>query len=105
MAATLSLAIDSQVAVRHRCLTMAATATIRDLRKRFPQVRKLVELEGEVLVTDQGKPAFRLTPYVAPPRARAPVAKDYVARMRRYQPRPLTAAAAKALHDANRDDR
>ena len=84
---------------------MAATATIRDLRNRFPEIRKLVEREGEVLVTDQGKPAFRLTPYVAPRRARAPKAKDYVARMRRHQSRPLTAAAAEALHDANRGDR
>lgn len=84
---------------------MAATATIRDLRNRFPQIRKLIEQEGEVLVTDQGKPAFRLTPYVVPQRARAPMAKDYLARMRRHQPRSLTAAAARALHDANRGDR
>ena len=29
---------------------MASTATVRDLRNRFPRVRKLVETEGEVLV-------------------------------------------------------
>ena len=35
---------------------MAATATIRDLRNRFPTIRKVVEQEGEVVVTEHGTP-------------------------------------------------
>jgi len=36
---------------------MPSTATIRDLRQPLPKVRKLVETEGEVLLTEKGKPA------------------------------------------------
>lgn len=84
---------------------MASTATVRDLRNRFPRVRKLVETEGEVLVTDRGQPKYRLTLY-APARPRkTPAAKDYVARLRRFQPRPIGASAAKALDEENRGER
>jgi antitoxin (DNA-binding transcriptional repressor) of toxin-antitoxin stability system len=83
---------------------MAASATIRDLRNRFPKVRKIVEAEGEVLLTERGKPRYRLTLY-SPAAADAPAAKDYVARMKRHQPRPMSRAAAKALHEHNRGER
>jgi hypothetical protein len=83
---------------------MAASATIRDLRNRFPEVRKLLDEQGEVVVTDQGAPRYRLTRYV-PATPAAPAPKDYMTRMRRHQPRPASAAASSALHDANRGDR
>ena len=84
---------------------MAATATVRDLRNRFPNVRKLVEEEGEVVVTEQGAPKYRLVRYVAPARPPLPPPKDYMARLRRHQPRALSASAAKALEDENRGHR
>lgn len=84
---------------------MAATASIRELRNQFPKVRKLVEEEGEVVVTDQGQPRYRLTRYTSTSRATAPPAKDYLARMRRHQPRPMSAEAARSLDRANRGDR
>jgi len=84
---------------------MAPTATIRDLRNRFPKVRKLVETEGEVLVTDRGRPRYRLTLYAAARAAKSPPAKNYLARLARYQPRALSVAAAKALHEENRGAR
>ena len=84
---------------------MAATATVRDLRNNFPRVRKLLDQEGEVVVTDQGTPAYRLTPIRATARSRQPARKDYLARLRRFQPKPLRAVAARSLHDANRGDR
>ena len=84
---------------------MAATATVRELRNRFPQVKKLVERQGEVVVTDRGTARYRLTPYTPTGRQNVPPPKDYLARLRRYQPRPISAAAAKALHDANRGER
>jgi antitoxin (DNA-binding transcriptional repressor) of toxin-antitoxin stability system len=83
---------------------MAATATIRDLRNNFPRVRKLLDAEGEVVVTERGTPKYRLTRY-ASARKKAVAPKDYLARLRRHQPRPLTAAAAQALDDANRGAR
>jgi antitoxin (DNA-binding transcriptional repressor) of toxin-antitoxin stability system len=80
-------------------------ATIRELRNEFPKVRKLVEEAGEVLVTDHGTPRYRLTVY-SPDRSRSSApGKDYLERLRRHQPRPLSRAAARALRDANRDNR
>lgn len=84
---------------------MGATATIRELRNHFPRVKKLVEQEGEVVVTDQGTPRYRLTLYTPVDRKTAPAAKNYMARLRRHQPRRMSAAMARALHDANRGDR
>lgn len=80
------------------------TATIRDLRTRFPRVRKLIEQEGEVVVTDRGRPVMVLRPYdAAAQRSRAPI--DYYARLRRRMPRPLSVAARKALDEAARGER
>jgi antitoxin (DNA-binding transcriptional repressor) of toxin-antitoxin stability system len=84
---------------------MAATATVRELRNHFPRVRKLVEEQGEVVVTDQGTPKYRLTRYAPVSRRTAPAPKDYLARLRRHQGRPMSAAASRALHDANRGER
>jgi antitoxin (DNA-binding transcriptional repressor) of toxin-antitoxin stability system len=82
-----------------------ATATIRDLRNHFPKIRKLIEEEGEVVVTDQGTPRYRVTLYRPVTRPGAFAAKDYMARLRRHQPRPSSAAAAKTLREDNRGDR
>jgi hypothetical protein len=68
-------------------------------------VRKLVEAEGKVVVTEQGTPRYRLTRYVPMAKKTVPAAKDYLAPLRRHQPRPLDAAEAAALHDAKRGDR
>ena len=84
---------------------MPVTATVRELRNHFPRVKKLVEEVGEVVVTDQGTAKYRLTLYTPAGPKKAPPRKDYMARLRRYQPRPLGAAAARALHEANRGER
>lgn len=84
---------------------MASTATVRDLRNRFRKVKRLVESEGEVLVTDRGSPKYRLILYTGAPAAKSPPAKDYLARLRRHQPRPLGAVAARALNLQNRGER
>lgn len=84
---------------------MARSATVRDLRNRFPMVRKLVEAEGEVLLTERGKTRYRLTLYTAAHPAKEAPPKDYMARMKRYQPKPMSRAAAKALDEDNRGER
>lgn len=43
----------------HFRLTMSTS--IRDLRNQFPKVRKLVETHGEAILTEKGKPRYRLT--------------------------------------------
>lgn len=84
---------------------MPATATIRELRNHFPKIRKMVEQDGEVLVTDQGRLKYRLTAYTPVRPVQAPAPKNYMARLRRHQPRALSAAVANALHKDNRGDR
>ena len=83
---------------------MSVTATIRDLRTRFPHLKALLEREGEVIVTDHGRRAFVLRRYVPEPEGPPPPV-DYLARLRRRMPRPMTAAATRALDEANRDER
>lgn len=83
---------------------MPATASIRDLRNSFPKIRKLVEAQGEVLISESGKTRYRLTLHTARP-AKMPPPVDYWARLTAYQPVPLTRAQAQALHDDNRGDR
>lgn len=78
--------------------------SIRDLRNRFPQVRKLVETQGEVILTENGKPRYRLTLYT-PPAVAEPAPVDYWARLNSYQPRSLTKAQARKLEDDNRGER
>lgn len=82
-----------------------ASASVRDLRNRFPKVRKLLESEGEVVLTERGKARYRLTLYVPDKPAKEPPPKDYMARIKRYQPKPMSRAAAKALDEENRGDR
>jgi len=98
---------DFNLTLEYRDTTMyhtMATATVRDLRNHFPKVRKLVEAEGEVLLSESGKTKYRLTLHTPPP-ARAPAPVDYWARLTSYQPTPITAAQARALHEENRGDR
>ena len=80
------------------------TATIRDLRTQFPKVRRLLEQEGQVVVTERGRPVMLLQPYCEGARQRQrPV--DYLARLRRRMPKPLTAIVARSLHESDRDER
>ncbi len=81
-----------------------ARATIRDLRTKFPRLKEILAREGEVLVTDRGRPAYVLRAYAPPPRRKSP-ALDYFARLKARQPRPLSKAAARALDDHERGER
>jgi len=83
---------------------MSATASVRDLRNHFPKVRKLVEAEGEVLLSENGRTRYRLILHTIPP-AQAARPVDYWARLTAYQPAALTTAQARALHGDNRGDR
>ena len=80
------------------------TATIRDLRTQFPKIRRMLEQEGQLVVTDRGHPVILLQPYHERPARRGPHV-DYYARLRRRMPEPLTATARRALDEANRGER
>ena len=80
------------------------TASIRQLRTQFPRIRRMLEEEGQLVVTDRGRPVILLQPYqerLVP--QRAPV--DYYARLRRRMPKPLAAVARRGVHEADRDER
>jgi hypothetical protein len=81
-----------------------ATATIRDLRTRFPMLKAVIEREGEVIVTHRGSPAYVLRRYQAPgPSKVRPV--DYFKRLKARQPRPISVKASRALDEADRGER
>ena len=84
--------------------TMPSTTTVRELRGSFPKVKKLVEKEGSVIVSDHGEPKYILKLYTPPPKSKPPT-KDYLARLKKFQPHPISDAEAKAIHDENRGDR
>jgi antitoxin (DNA-binding transcriptional repressor) of toxin-antitoxin stability system len=80
------------------------TATIRDLRTRFPKVRRMLEQEGQLVVTDRGRPVMLLQPY-SESVVRRSKRVDYYARLRHRMPRPLSAAGRRALHEVDRGER
>lgn len=80
------------------------STSIRDLRNQFPKVRKLVETHGEVILTEKGKPRYRLTLYT-PVSSAVPPPVDYWVRLNSYQPRAMTKAESRALDDENRGER
>jgi len=71
---------------------------------RFPRVKEVVAREGEVIVTERGRPAYVLRSYT-PNHAPAVEKVDYLARLKAHQPHPLSARASRALDEANRGDR
>ncbi len=79
-------------------------ATIRDLRTKFPSLKRVLAREGELLVTDRGRPAYVLRSYSPPPRKSSP-AVDYLARLSDRQPRPIAASSSRALDDHERGER
>ena len=42
------------------------TVTIRDLRQRWPETEKALEMEHEILITRDSKPVAKLVRYVEP---------------------------------------
>ena len=80
------------------------TATIRDLRTKFPKIRHLVETKGEVIVTERGKPRFLLRPYQARPSI-GPPAVDFYERLVARMPKRLTERQSRAIDELNRGER
>jgi antitoxin (DNA-binding transcriptional repressor) of toxin-antitoxin stability system len=79
------------------------TASIRDLRTQFPKVRRLLEHEGQIEVTDRGRPIALMRPYDVPARRR-PAPFDYYRRLRRM-PRRISDAGLREIDEADRAER
>ncbi len=96
---TLLSAVDSLDAVRHIGLTMK-TATVRDLRNRFPRVAAWIEEGQPVEITKAGKPFARLVP-AAPKKPRRFKMPDILARLERaYGDRVYSAEAVARMRAA-----
>jgi antitoxin (DNA-binding transcriptional repressor) of toxin-antitoxin stability system len=80
-----------------------ATATIRDLRTKFPKVRRLVESNGEVIVTERGEPRFLLRPYRAET-SKKPLVIDFYKRLVARMPKMLSEAQSRAIDNLNRGE-
>ena len=91
--------------MRESCMIHSMrTATIRDLRTQFPRIRRLLEQEGEVVVTDHGRPIAVLRPIdEAAPNESTPI--DYFARLRRRMPKAISARARRTLDETDRGER
>ena len=80
------------------------TATIRDLRTKFPKVRHLIETKGEVVVTEHGEPRFVLRLYQARPSQKtSPM--DFYGRLVARMPKMLTEKQSRAIDELNRGER
>ena len=82
----------------------ANTATIRELRTDFRSVKRKIEQHGEIVITDNGDPAYVIRPVSRSPKKKT-AAPDYYARLIEIMPKPLTEEEAWELHEDNRGDR
>ena len=80
------------------------TASIRELRTDFRSVKRKIEEHGEIVITDNGDPAYVMKP-VASKRKKAAPLPDYYARVIRRQPKPLSAAETSKFWEEERGDR
>lgn len=82
----------------------AIQVSIRDLRLKFPEIRRQIEEYGEVVITDNGVPSYLLKS-IAKKRRKEPTPVDYWARLVAQQPNEMSREDSQALLDENRGDR
>lgn len=81
-----------------------ATVTIRELRTDFRSVKRKVEEFGKVTITDNGEPAYVMEPVAPKLKQRRPL-PDYMARLLKRQPKPMSEKETKEFWDYERGDR
>lgn len=79
----------------------ANTTTIRELRTDFRSVKRRIEQHGEVVVTDHGEPTYVIKPLRAPAKKGTSL-PDYYARLRKRQPKPLSAQDTRRFWEEER---
>ena len=81
-----------------------ATVSIRELRTDFRSVKRKVEQHGEIIITDNGHPAYVMKPVAIKPKKRSPM-PDYYARVVRRQPKAMTEAETRQFWEEERGGR
>ena len=76
-----------------------AFVSIREMRLDFRSVKRKMEEHGSVVVTDRGKPMYRLN-RIEPVEARPRKLPDYYARLQNQ--RAMSAGETRELHEENR---
>jgi antitoxin (DNA-binding transcriptional repressor) of toxin-antitoxin stability system len=82
----------------------AATATIRELRTDFRSVKRKIEHHGQVIITDNGVPSYEIKALPTKTGSDAPM-PDYMARLKKRQPRPMSAKETREFWDYERGER
>lgn len=80
------------------------TATIRELRTDFRSVKRKIQHHGQIIITDNGVPSYELKALPRAPK-KSPPLPDYMARLRKRQPRPMTAEQTRKFWEYERGDR
>jgi antitoxin (DNA-binding transcriptional repressor) of toxin-antitoxin stability system len=80
------------------------TATIRELRTDFRAVKRKIEQQGEVVITDNGEPAYLLKSLPRKPKERPPL-PDYHARLLEQRPTPMSDQATREFWEEARGGR
>lgn len=78
------------------------TATVRDLRTNFPKLKRLLEDEEEVVITDHGTPVAVLKRVEPPVKRARPI--DYYTRLKRRMPKAISVRQRQTLDD-DREER
>lgn len=81
-----------------------ATVSIRELRADFRSVKRKVEQHGEIIITDNGHPAYVMKPVATKPKKRRAL-PDYMARLLKRQPEPMSEKATREFWEYERGDR
>jgi antitoxin (DNA-binding transcriptional repressor) of toxin-antitoxin stability system len=81
-----------------------ATVTVRELQTNFHAVERKVEQHGTLIITDNGVPRYEFRPLQTQPKQRATM-PDYMARLRKRQPKPMSAEATRRFWEEERGDR
>lgn len=81
-----------------------ATVSIRELRTDFRSVKRKVEEFGKVTITDNGEPAYVMEAVAVKPKRHQPQ-PDYMARLLKRQPKPMSEKATQEFWDYERGDR
>ena len=81
-----------------------ATATIRELRTDFRSVKRKIEQHGEIIITDNGDPAYVIKPVATPRGPKKARVPNYYARLVKIMPKAMTEEEARRLHEENRGD-
>lgn len=80
------------------------TATIRELRTDFRSVKRKIEQHGEVVITDNGEPAYVLKTLPRKPKGRPPL-PNYYTRLLEQRTKPMSKEETRVFWEEERGGR